>query len=121
MKKQDVILLIIFMILLSLVFYKISNRKKIIMNPEITCGKIIKASTTKSGGLLNFEYQVNDIKYNNSFGCTYNALNKFNSGHVNILVLYQKNNPKNSMIIENLNRLDEFNINYTDSIVLKCY
>ena len=94
---------------------------KIKKEHRIICGKIISVRKDRIGFFIKYEFSIDEKNQNiNSSSCLTETKNKFEGGIDNILVVFEKNNPDNNRLLENVHDFQDYRIKPKDTIGLTC-
>jgi|GEM_PF-3208907 len=98
-----------------------NNSTKIIKkNHSVYCGTIQSIGRARGGLVIKYELYINKKLLEFNSVCTKHTQNRFNNGDTNILVVIEKNNPRNNRLLESSDDFEKFNISPSDTLGLSC-
>ena len=93
---------------------------KVMNNHKVLCGEINSITYVRAGWLVKFSYLLDHQTFYGNSGCTNDTKKQLDLGQNHILIVVDKNNFKNSYILENQIDFDKYNIGNNDTLNIDC-
>lgn len=124
-RHDDTIQVLLLVAVVVTVLIALVNRSKehnrLRTNHVVVCGLISNVNEGRGGNyLIKYSYYYCSMKYQSGGFCSAKTYDKFIRGQKEILVVVEKNAPKNSDIIQDTLDFERLNIIIEDTIGINC-